>query len=72
MTTKYLDIYPKWDCKKAGGLLLGIRLNFPTSIYDTKAFGSNQTYTSLYLTFELIVFSINVDIKYNYIKTLPQ
>ena len=33
MTTKYLDIYPKWDCKKAGGLLLGIRLHFPSLIF---------------------------------------
>lgn len=72
MTTKYLDIFPTWHCKKAGGLLLGIRLHFPTSIYDTKAFASNHTYTSLRLTFGLIVCSINVDIKYNYKKTLPQ
>ena len=72
MTTKYLDIYPKWHCKKAGGLFFGIRLDFPTGIYDTKAFASNHTYTSLRLTFGLIVCSINVDIKYNYIKTFPQ
>jgi len=72
MNTKYLAIYPKWHCKKAGGLLLGIRLHFPTSIYDSEAFASRHTYTSSLLTFGLIVCSINLDIKYNYIKTLPQ
>jgi len=72
MTTKYLDIYPKWHCKKAGGLLLGIRLHFPVSIYDSEAFASKHTYTCLRLTLGLLVISINLDIKYNYIKTLPQ
>jgi len=54
-----------------GGLFLGCRLDFPDSIYDAEAFASKHTYTRLRLTFGLIVFSINVDIKYNYIKMLP-
>ena len=72
MTTKYLAIYPKWHCKKAGGLLLGIRLHFPTLIFVHDDRGYTCSYMCSTLTFGLIVFSINVDIKYDYIKTLPQ
>ena len=72
---KYLSIYPEWNCRKAGGLagalFFGIRLDFPTEIYDVQAFASKHTYTCLRLTFGLIVCSIKVDIKYNYIKMLP-
>jgi hypothetical protein len=72
---KYLSIYPEWNCRKSGGLadvlFFGIRLDFPTEIYDSEAFASKHTYTRLRLTFGLIVFSIKVDIKYNYIKMLP-
>ena len=71
---KYLSIYPEWNCRKAGGLagalFFGIKLDFPTEIYDVQAFASMHTYTRLRLTFGLIVFSIKVDIKYNYIKML--
>lgn len=72
MKSKYLDIYPKWHCKKAGGLLLGIRLHFPSLIFAHDERGYTCSYTSSLLTFGLIVCSINLDIKYNYIKTLPQ
>jgi hypothetical protein len=68
---KYLSIYPEWHCRKAGGLFFGIRLDFPTEIYDDQAFASKHTYTRLRLTFGLIVCSIKIDIKYNYIKMLP-
>lgn len=71
MNTKHLSISPEYHCRKAGGLFLGCRLDFPASIYDAEAFASKHTYTRLRLTFGLIVFSINVDIKYNYIKMLP-
>jgi hypothetical protein len=62
MKTKYLDIHTKWYCKKAGGLLLGIRLHFPTLIFVNDYSG----YMCSTLTFGLIVCSINLDIKYNY------
>ena len=68
---KYLSIYPEWNCRKAGGLFFGIRVCFPTSIYDGEAFASKHTYTLLRLTFGLIVCSLKIDIKYNYIKMLP-
>jgi hypothetical protein len=72
MNTKYLSIYPTWHCRKAGGLFVGIRCQFPARIYDSESFAAKHTYTCLRLTFGLIVCSINLDIKYNYIKTLPQ
>lgn len=72
MTTKYLDIYPKWDCKKAGGLLLGIRLHFPSLIFAHDERGYTCNHTSSLLTFGLIVCSINLDIKYNHRNTLPE
>jgi hypothetical protein len=72
MNTKHLDIYPEWHCRKDGGLFFGIRFQFPVTNYDSEAFASNHTYTCLRLTLGLIVFSIKVDIKYNYIKMFPQ
>ena len=72
MNTKYLSIYPQWHCRNGGGLFLGIRLQFPKIIYDIEAFASKHTYTCLRLTLGLLVFSINVDIKYNRIKMLLQ
>ena len=72
---KYLSIYPEWNFKKssglAGALFFGIKLDFPTEIYDSEAFASMHTYTRFRLTFGLIVCSVKVDIKYNYIKMLP-
>lgn len=68
---KYLSIYPEWHCRKAGGLFLGIRVNFPVAIYDSESYASKHTYTLLRLTFGLIVCSLKIDIKYNYIKMLP-
>jgi len=67
MNTKYLSIYPQWHCRNGGGLFLGIRLQFPVTNYDSEAFASNHTYSCLRLTLGLLVFSINVDVKYNYI-----
>ena len=71
MNTKHLSISPEYHCRKAGALFFGIKLDFPTEIYDAQAFASHHTYTCLRLTFGLIVCSIKVDIKYNYIKMLP-
>ena len=62
---KYLSIYPEWNCRKAGGLFLGIRVDFPVAIYDSESY-----YTLLRFTIGLIVCSIKVDIKYYYRKTL--
>ena len=72
MNTKYLSVYPQWHCKNGGGLFVGIRFQFPVSIYDSEAFASKHTYTCLRLTLGLLVISINVEVKYNYIKMLPQ
>ena len=72
MNTKYLSIYPQWHCRNGGGLFLGIRLQFPVTNYDSEAFASNHTYSCLRLTLGLLVFSINVEVKYNYIKMLPR
>ena len=71
MNTKYLSIYPQWHCRNGGGLFLGIRLQFPKIIYDIEAI-DKHTYACLRLTLGLLVFSINVEVKYNYIKMLPQ
>lgn len=68
---KYLSIYPEWNCRKAGGLFLGIRVDFPVAIYDSESDdASRHTYTLLRFTIGLIVCSIKVDIKYYYRKTL--
>jgi hypothetical protein len=72
MNTKYLSIYPQWHCRNGGGLFVGIRFQFPVTNYDSEAFASKHTYSCLRLTLGLLVFSINVDVKYNYIKMLPQ
>jgi hypothetical protein len=71
MNTKYISLYPQWHCKNGGGLFVGIRFQFPKIIYDIEAFASKHTYSCLRLTLGLIVCSIKVDIKYNYIKMLP-
>jgi len=70
MNTKYLSIYPQWHCRNRGGLFLGIRLQFPNIIYDIEAV-DRHTSTCLRLTLGLLVFSINVEIKYNYAKDIP-
>ena len=67
---KYLSIYPEWHCRKAGGLFFGIRVDFPVAIYDSESYASKHTYTLLRFTIGLIVYSIKVDIKYYYRKTL--
>jgi hypothetical protein len=72
MNTKYLSIYPQWHCRNGGGLFVGIRFQFPVTNYDSEAFASKHTYSCLRLTLGLLVFSINVELKYNYIKMLPQ
>jgi hypothetical protein len=72
MNTKYLSVYPQWHCRNDGGLFVGIRFQLPVSIYDSEALASKHTYTCLRLTLGLLVFSINVEVKYNYIKMLPQ
>jgi len=72
MNTKYLSIYPQWHYRNGGGLFVGIRFQFPVTNYDSEAFASKHTYSCLRLTLGLLVFSINVDVKYNYIKMLPQ
>ncbi len=71
MNTKYLSIYPQWHYRNGGGLFLGIKLQFPKIIYDIEAI-DKHTYACLRLTLGLLVFSINVDVKYNYSKMLPQ
>jgi hypothetical protein len=71
MNTKYLSIYPQWHCRNGGGLFVGIRFQFPVTNYDSEAFASKHTYSCLRLTLGLLVFSINVEVKYNYIKMLP-
>jgi len=58
--------------RNGGGLFVGIRFQFPVSIYDSEAFASKHSYTCLRLTLGLLVFTINVDVKYNYIKMIPQ
>lgn len=71
MNTKYLSIYTTWHCRKAGGLFVGMRFQFPARIYDSEAFADKHTYTCLRLTLGLLVFSINVELKYNYAKDIP-
>jgi len=71
MNTKYLSIYPQWHCRNGGGLFLGIKLQFPKIIYDIEAI-DKHTYACLRLTLGLLMFSINVDVKYNRIKMFPQ
>ena len=38
MNTKHLSISPEYHCRKAGALFFGIKLDFPTEIYDVQAF----------------------------------
>ncbi len=71
MNTKYLSIYPQWYCRNGGGLFVGIRFQFPVTNYDSEAYASNHTYSCLRLTLGLLVFSINVEVKYNYAKDIP-
>jgi hypothetical protein len=71
MNTKYIDIYPKWHCRRAGGLFLGIRVDFPTSIYDGEAFANNHIYRCVKITLGFIAFSVTINIKYNYVRTFP-
>jgi hypothetical protein len=70
MNTKYISVYPQWHCRNGGGLFVGIRFQFPVTNYDSEAFASNHTYSCLRLTLGLLVFSINVELKYNY-KDIP-
>jgi hypothetical protein len=72
MNTKYLRIYPTWHCRNGGGLFVGFRFLFPVKMYVCDAFASADTYTCLRLTLGLLVVTLNVEIKYNYSKMLPQ
>lgn len=67
MNTKYLSVYPQWHCRNGGGLFVGIRFQFPKRNCEIDPFIMNYSFTSLHLTLGLLVFSINVDVKYNYI-----
>lgn len=55
--------------KRAGGLLLGIKIDYPASIYDTEAFANNHTYKTVRVTFGLIFISVTLHVNYNYKKT---
>lgn len=65
MNTKYLSIHPQWHFRNAGGLFLGLRIDFPVQIYDGEVL-RQYTLTKLFrLTLGMIVCSINIDIKYD-------
>ena len=55
--------------KRSGGLLLGIKIDYPVSIYDMEAFANNHTYTSVRITIGLILISVTLHVNYNYKKT---
>ena len=65
---KYLDIYTQWHCRRAGGLFFGIRIQFPIRILEDDPFIVNYSYTNLRFTFGLILFSVTIDVKYDYEK----
>ena len=61
---KYLSIYPKWHCKNAGELNLGIRILFPRAIWRNDALGFDDTYQAISLHLGLIFFTLRLDFKY--------
>lgn len=71
MNTKYLSIHPQWHFRNAGGLFLGLRIDFPVQIYNGEAFAAKYAYKLFRLTLGMVVCGINIDIKYDYVKTLP-
>jgi hypothetical protein len=72
LKTKYLNVSTTWHCKKAGGLFLGLKLNFPIAItqsaesYDINEISENYKYISIKLG--LLLFTINFEIMYAYEK----
>lgn len=59
-----------WHCKKAGGLFLGFKINFPIRIvpsaenYDL--LDKIDFYNSILIKFGLLFFTIHFEIKYNH------
>jgi len=72
MKTKYLDIVSTWDCRKAGGLFLGVAVELPTSMISDEylLLYNSSRYEDLRFTFGFLLFSIGIHIKYNYKKAL--
>ena len=57
----------QWHCRKAGGLFLGFRVYFVTNNYDLKYHSKNIT-----VSFGFLFFTLNIAIRYNFVKGLPQ
>jgi hypothetical protein len=72
LNLKYIQIYPQWHChfRTGGGLFVGCRLQFPARIYALNPEG--YIWTSLHLTLGLLIFSLNIELKYKHNKKLPQ
>ena len=57
--------------KKFGGIFLGLRIEYPHSIYDMEAFSKRHTYKTMGISLGLILFSIKISFNYDVKKTLP-